>query len=260
MGVAVLKCPSCGAPATDGRRVCEFCGAVLLSNDLGMGLLDGDAAKVDKMVDAALAALEQDPNDAEAHCRLGAGYFKREQYDDAIAEFEKTLSLRPEAWGVLYLEAFACALGRSWCDPRIEQFGKRALELNPECREADSLLHLYAGQNAMEGGDPDYETAITEYKAALALQVPEHMPYVYDFAGQAFDEAEDKSDAINMYQEACRLGFVNAKILTRLGVLLKEAGKPQLAIAQLQKAQELDPINPAIKSLLAELNTGKPRA
>jgi tetratricopeptide (TPR) repeat protein len=226
---------------------------LLLSDSLGLGLLDADAARLDKLVAAARAAIKKDPDDAVAHCHLGVGCFKREQYEEAVKEFARAVQLRPEAWGVIYLEAFATALGRSWTHPAVEQLCKQALGLNPQFREATSLLHIYAGRMAAESSEPDNETALGEFRQALALEIPEHMPYIYDFSGQAFDEAEDKDNAIKMYQEACQRGFVNAMILTRLGILLKDTGQARLAIFELEKAEELDPTNPGIKDMLSQL-------
>ena len=259
MSVSVLKCPSCGAPADEGARTCGYCGCSLLPDAIGFGLLSADGVQLERLFKAAQEKLKLDPDDAMALCHLGVCYLKRGQYDQAIKELERAAELLPQAWGVYYLQAFAVAVGRSWLNPQVEQLAKKALSLNPQMKEAQSLLRIYAGVSLAESdSDADYEAAVKEYRQALDFAVPEQAPYLYFFSGQAFDQAGDADDAINMYQQACKLGYSSPEVFVRLGVLLQQAGRPHEALFELERAERLDPANMTVKDLLARLRAGTP--
>jgi len=250
--LVTATCPSCGAPAPEGGRTCEFCGCVLVADSIGLGLLTIEAGRVDAVFKQAQEKVGRHPDDPEAHCRLGICHIKRGQFEDAIRQFAKATELVPQAPGPLYLHAFAVALGRSWLSPLVVQLSEQALRLNPQMKEAQSLLHIYKGRERLDAAErsSDYEAALQEFRKALALKVTEQMPHIFFFSGQAFDGADDVEDAIKMYQEACQLGLSNIQILIRLGVLFARTEQFQLAVWELEKAEELDPTNDSVQQLL----------
>jgi tetratricopeptide (TPR) repeat protein len=226
---------------------------VLRADALGLSWLNVDAARLDAAFKEAEEKVKKHPEDPEARCRLGICQLKRGQFEAAIPEFEKAAALAPQAPGPLYLHSLAVALGRSWLSPLMVQLAEKALHLHPQMKEAQSLLHVYKGRERLDAAQrpADYEAALQDFRQALALKVAEQMPHIYYFSGQAFDGAEDAENAIKMYQEACQLGLVDTKVLIRLGVLLAQTGQHQLAVWELEKAEELDPTNDSVQQLLA---------
>ena len=271
-----VRCPSCGAPAPEGGKTCEFCGSALVPDSIGLGLLGADPARLDGLLKAAQARVSKQPDDSAARCQLGVCLLKSGRPDEAIAELEKAAELSPRAWGALYLLAFAVAAGRSWRNPRVGELAKRALALNADMKEAQSLLHIHNGRLIHKAGGAaqrmaDFAAAADEYRAAQALEVPEHKSYIYNFSGELFDDLHearsvvdpgntaDAESAIKMYQAACQAGYVDSRILTRLGVLLAKTGQLQLAVWELEKALELDPTNDAVRELLASTREKLPQ-
>ena len=250
--VATPKCPSCGAPAPEGGRACEFCGSILMADALGLSWLNVDAGRLDAAFREAEDKVKRHPDDPEARCRLGICQLKSGQPEAAITEFERAAALAPQAPGPLYLHALAVALGRSWLSPMLVQLAEKALRLNPHMKEAQSLLHVYKGRERLDAAvrPADYEAALQDFRQALALKVSEQMPHIYYFSAQAFDGGEDAENAIKMYQEACQLGMADTKVLIRLGVLLAKTGEYQMAVWELEKAEELDPTNDSVQQLL----------
>jgi Flp pilus assembly protein TadD len=224
-----------------------------MADALGLSWLSADAGRLEAAFKDAQDKVRKHPGDAEAHCQLGICLLRRGQHEAAITEFETASTLAPQAPGPVYLHALAVALGRSWLSPLLVQLAEKALQLNAHMTQAQSLLHIYKGRERLDAAArlSDYEAALQDFRQALALKVAEHMPYIYCFSAQAFDGAEDAENAIKMYQEACQLGLADTKVLIRLGVLLAKTGQHQMAVWELEKAEELDPTNDSVQQLLA---------
>jgi TolB-like protein/cytochrome c-type biogenesis protein CcmH/NrfG len=97
------------------------------------------AATVPVAERAALAAVEADREDAWAHHGLAYTYLFRRRFDDALAEFELTLTLNPNfAMAHAFYGVTLCYAGR-WQDGDVA--ARRALRLSPR----DPLAAIYCG-------------------------------------------------------------------------------------------------------------------
>jgi Flp pilus assembly protein TadD len=223
-----------------------------MADALGLSWLNVDMGRLEAALREAQDKVNKHPDDPEARCRLGICHLKGGQFEAAISEFEHASTLAPQAPGPAYLHALAVALGRSWLSPLLVQLAEKALHLHPQMGEAQSLLHIYKGRERLDSArrPADYEAALQDFRKALEFKVAEQLPHIYYFSGQAFDGAEDAENAIKMYQEACQLGLADTKVLIRLGVLLAQTGQHQMAVWELEKAEELDPTNESVQQLL----------
>ena len=118
--------------------------------------------------------LEMDPNFVIAHFQLGWAYEKKEMYQEAIAEYEKTISLREQRG------AEAGIGGRGGVEARIG----RVYALSGKRREAQEVL------------DELKEMAKQSYVAPLSMAV------IYDGFG-------DKEEAISWLEKAFAEGRTN---------------------------------------------------
>jgi TolB-like protein/cytochrome c-type biogenesis protein CcmH/NrfG len=97
------------------------------------------AATVPVAEAAALAAVEADREDAWAHHGLAYTYLFRRRFDDALAEFELTLTLNPNfGMAHAFYGVTLCYAGR-WQDGDVA--ARRALQLSPR----DPLAAIYCG-------------------------------------------------------------------------------------------------------------------
>lgn len=260
MKAVSVACSSCGAPIAVFAKACEFCGASIFLEADGLGLLSAGVPVLERLFRDAQEKLKTKPEDALARCQMGVCLLKRGQYEAAIEALAEAFRAAPQSWGICYLEAFATALGRNWSSPRVRDLAQKALSLNPQMKQAQSLLRIYNGMVLSEGAlyTADYDAALKEYRQALVYDVAEQKPYIYFFSGQTYEATDDPENAIKMYQVACQCGYVDVRVLIRLGMLFRSTGKFQMAIWELEKAEELDPSNSEVSKVLVELR-GKVR-
>jgi len=102
------------------------------------------------------------PDSARAHQLLGDSFAAREQYDEAIAEYEKAARKRPNDPEILF------SMGKAWYNkpdhPRAEQAYRRVLELNPLHAEAAYNLGLSLVSQSR------HQQALAAFRQALELK------------------------------------------------------------------------------------------
>jgi tetratricopeptide (TPR) repeat protein len=100
-------------------------------------------------------------SDAVAHNNLGVAYYQKGEWDKAIAEYQKAVSLRPR-YADAHNNLGAAYAGKGMLDEAIAAH-KQALAIRPDLLRA----HLNLGVSYNKKGELD--KAIEEYKAVLAL-------------------------------------------------------------------------------------------
>lgn len=85
-----IRCPSCGAPASYGDKVCSHCynPIVITSFNSVYGM---PLPKVNKYAGEYKKILMEDPDNAEFQYSIAACYLKLKLYDKAIVAFEKAI-------------------------------------------------------------------------------------------------------------------------------------------------------------------------
>ncbi|HEV2329125.1 MAG TPA: tetratricopeptide repeat protein [Verrucomicrobiae bacterium] len=168
---------------------------------------------------------------AESHFFLGNLFLAQRHFDEAEAEYQKTLALFPEcadAYGglanVLYNQ------GR--LDDAINNF-QRALEINPDFVEAHNNL----GFCFLQKGRVD--DAITHYEVAVQMR-PGAVKY-QSALGNAYARKGLWDKAIIQYQKSVELQPDSAVFRAALANAFCQKGMFDNAIAQYQKALAIEP-------------------
>jgi len=96
-----------------------------------------------------------------AHNNLGVAYYQKSEWDKAIAEYQKAVTLRPR-YADAYNNLGAAYAGKGKFDEAIAAH-KQALAIKPDLLRAHLNLGVSYGKNG------ELDKAIEEYKAVLAL-------------------------------------------------------------------------------------------
>ena len=144
-----------------------------------------------KVLNAAMKALELDPENAEAHDLLADAYQKRWQWTDAEVEYKRALQLNPND--------SAAHLGyASWlmCQGRMDEalaWSRRARELDPlGVTGVNTGLILFFARR--------YDEAIRELRSVLAVH-PDHAAGLW-LLGFALIENHQPEEAIPLLEKA----------------------------------------------------------
>jgi tetratricopeptide (TPR) repeat protein len=178
-----------------------------------IGVLGGKTAKAKDLLDssknlqaikAGKAAVEKDPQNAEAHYYLGKALFADNRHDQALREFKSVSRLGLE--------------------------GKNIPEI--EFRELIAKLYVEFKQS---------EEALKEYLLLIKVQ-PENAEYYYN-AGTIFSERNRGDLAESYLKKAMSLNPKDSRYYAQLGILLYQNKKLREADATLDVALRLDPNN-----------------
>ncbi len=164
-----------------------------------------------------------------------------------------------DSFGLEQPGALASTLAEQWLragdHERSRQLFRRALEENPNL----GRVRLALGRFALEEGDP--RDAVRLLEPALA-QAPED-PRVLRLLGDAHRESGNPARAAELYERTLALQAPDAPILNALGWSLAAAGERTRAVSYFERSLDIEPDQPEIRSLLAELRAnpqpGPPR-
>ena len=205
----------------------------------------------------ARALLKSSPDNIDAHKLLGRIYLRQlsdasnavsstspsgNVLDQAIAEFEKIVSLQPKdvedrmVLGQLYTVKH---------DPKkAEDQFKTAQSIEPDSEEVVlNLARLYA-----ESGDIARSIQVIE-----AVPVNERSPKMEVALGAAYDQLKKPKDAIAAYQRAADLDPGDAHTLDALGQALLADNQLDEALKQFKLLAESDPENTEALVHIAEI-------
>jgi tetratricopeptide (TPR) repeat protein len=220
-------------------------------------------------------ALQENPGDNEAVQLMGLSYYLAGRPAEAIAPLEKVQTWYPSAnvdasyiLGVCYMQtkdypgarrAFSKMFGvpadsaagylftarmllRQDFDPVAEEYGKKAVELDPKLPLAHALLgELYLYKSRV----PE---AIEEFKKELALNPGEASAY-YKLA-DAYTRMQNFEEAERLLQRSIWLDPTSTGPYVLMGKVLAKKGETELAVRALQRALAMDPNNPIPHHLL----------
>jgi len=222
-------------------------------------------------------ALEQNPKDDEAVQLLGLSLYLAGRPAEAVPYLEKVQTWFPSAnvdaayiLGVCYIqakdypkarEAFARMFGlppdsaasylltarmllRQGFDPVAEEYGRKALELDPKLPLAHFMLgELYLYKSRI----PE---AVDELQKELAIN-PGHAATYYKLA-DAYSRLQKFDDAERLLQRSIWLDATSTGPYILMGKVLEKKGEFELATRALQRAATMDPNNPITHHLLGQ--------
>ena len=210
-----------------------------------------------KEYDRALAelsrALSLKPDYAAAHENEGVAYFHKKDYHRAIAAFQRAIELSPNQASAYYGRGEAyMRLGKG--DLAIEDF-RKVLSINPSHLSARNNLGLLLAEKGA------YPKAIREFEAVLRLE-PNHKDASFNLA-RAYSLSGQIGRAARQYEKVIEMepGFMEA--YQNLGILyLDFFDRPDEAKRCFEHALRLtqDPQRAAqIKAMIARIEQDRPR-
>jgi len=222
-------------------------------------------------------ALEEDPGDNEATQLMGLSYYLGGHPAEAIAPLEKVQGWYPSAnvdaayiLGLCYMQtkdypsarkAFARMFGvpedsaaaylftarmllRQDFAPVAEEYGKKAVELDPKLPRAHMLLgELYLYKSRI----PE---AVEQFQKELELNPGEAAVY-YKLA-DAYTRLQKYEEAEKLLQRSIWLDATSTGPYILMGKVLEKKGETALAVRALQRALAMDPNNPIPHHLLGQ--------
>lgn len=189
-------------------------------------------------LEAAEAELRQisadDPSRAQALSSLGLVMARKGQLSQAVAYFQQSLSLRPDATTCVNLGLAAVQAGQ-W--QLAADSYSRAVELQPDHIEALFCLGM------LHAGRGNQDEALSWYQKAVAT-APEHVPSLNNLAWllatSPKDSLRDGSRAVELMQRALGLPGVDRAYLNRtLAAAYAETGQYAKAVLTARAAMEL---------------------
>lgn len=88
--ITSLKCPTCGAPVSTAREICEYCGNAVIISSFN-SVYDMPLPQVNKYAGEYRKALSENPESQELNTSVAMCYLKLKMYDKALPAFEKAM-------------------------------------------------------------------------------------------------------------------------------------------------------------------------
>ena len=170
----------------------------------------GETLVKEGRMDEAMAqfqkALEIKPNYVQAHNNLGIVLVKKGREDEGIAEYEKALAINPNYAEARYNLGIAL-VKKGRLDEAMAQY-KKALEIDPNYVAARCNLGLALAQKGQ------LDAAIAQFQKAVEIN-PDYLD-AHNNLGVAFAQKGRMDEAIAQFQEAVRLDPNNSSAQNNL--------------------------------------------
>jgi Flp pilus assembly protein TadD len=136
------------------------------------------------------AAVDKNPNDAEAHNNLGQALMRLNRVPDAVKHLERAVTLVPDKWAYRFNLAHAAGEAGQW-DRAVNEY-RIAVRLFP----ADYATQYNLALALYKKGDAD--AAVPEFDKAIELAPSE--PSFHFSLGQALEKLGRVNDAVREYR------------------------------------------------------------
>ena len=205
--------------------------ALLLIANLFTINFNVDKSDIDSLFNKLSGRTEAPVQDFYYYAKRGLDYFSRNQYKQAIPEFNKAIELNPN-YDELYLHRGCCYRRLNKFEPAIRDFNKTA-ELNPR-----NVLAYYDLGELYSVGLRQQETAIQYYDKAIELNTYHrdsylNRGYAYLNLGKWERAIPDLNKSIEIQPSS--LAYNN------LGICYHKLSRFDEAIKSFDKALELNP-------------------
>jgi tetratricopeptide (TPR) repeat protein len=181
------------------------------------------------------AAIALRPNYAPTYLSAGLAFASFNNLDHALDRLSGALKLDPNLPGARY--NYALVLARAGRFAESDQ--QAQIELDDPHRKAESLLDLWR----LKARDAYYQKKWPETLQAYrkTLELDHDWPEAYGAMGEALFSLNRSEESLPMLQKSEAVDPDNATTHALLGKIYQDAGKPQMAIAELESAQRLRP-------------------
>ncbi len=186
---------------------------------------------LNEAVEEFKAAATLEPNNPEAHNRLGEIYRMQGRLDEASTQFDKAARLDPK-----YSEAVAnqgTIQRAKGSNDRAKEFYRKAIALNSK----NHYAHYYLGEALVAEGK--YHEGIESLNTAL-YQNRNSAP-VHTKMAEAFSRQGNEAAAISHYREAIRLKPEYIPAYRNLATLFDNRGDGEFGIAELKSGLNANP-------------------
>ncbi|OQA42232.1 MAG: Serine/threonine-protein kinase PknH [Chloroflexi bacterium ADurb.Bin325] len=207
-------------------------------------VLAGLRYQLDEIAPAAQAAQEavdRDPDLGDAQYLLGKARLRLGDAQAALPAAEAAVRLTPED------PAAQALLGDVQLTLKDWQAAAAAYEASLALHD-DASVQILAGSARQQLGEMD--AAIAHYRAATALDPSDGL--AWQSLGAAYQLQDRLAEAASALEKAVALAD-NALGRSQLGAILLQQGDPAAAIAQYERAAELDPQEPRYRVRLGNL-------
>jgi Flp pilus assembly protein TadD len=189
------------------------------------------------------AALQLKPDDSKALAELGITYIQMGRVQDGIAQFRRALEVNPN--DAITLNDLGATLAQLGQFPEAQKRFEQATKVQPNYAQAHGNLgNIYLKLGKLDAAERSYRQA---------LKVKPNYPEAHYNLGILLNQTGHTEDAIAQFDEAIRLnpGYLAAHL--SLGAALEQAGRKSDAAEQFSEALQLDPTNHTAQAALARL-------
>jgi tetratricopeptide (TPR) repeat protein len=206
-----------------------------------LGLALAEKGRLDEAIAEYQEALLIKPDEPESHNNLGNALLQKGHADEAIRQFQQALQFTPGEAEMHYNLGNAF-LQKGSVDDAVAQY-REALQIRPGYAAA----HVNLSNALLQKGQVD--EAIAHY--GQALQIQPDFAVAHRNLGLALCRKGRADDAIVQYQQALQINpnYVDAHV--DLGNVLLQKGRADEAMAQFQQAQQIAPTDPWLPNNLA---------
>ena len=194
---------------------------------------NSEESQLDKAIRRYRQQAKLQPNSAKIQTDLGNLYKKKQQWQAAVACYQKAIALDSQ-YALAYLN-LAKIFVREGKSEQAADYLYRALSLKPELAPAKN--HFYLGNTFVKQGK--LEQAIDCYQRAVDLQP--NFPEVYYLLGEIWSRRGQKRQAIDCFEQAVALEPKNPKFHHRLGRELMAQQQWEAAVQAFRRVLELQP-------------------
>jgi tetratricopeptide (TPR) repeat protein len=184
------------------------------------------------------AAIEHDPQLADAYNTLGSIKLKQKNFFEARVNFEKAVEVKP-AYPQAYANlALAANAGNDFA--AAADYLNKGVEVDDQkFFDAQRLGELYSavGNGAMQ--QKAYPVAVSAYEKAAAAQ-PNNSELRRSLA-VALNQAGRKNEAVEILEAVVRGGSGSAELHNSLGLIYAESNRIEEAQAQFRRALQINP-------------------
>jgi len=177
--------------------------------------------------------IQQNPKAWHAYLVRGDGFYLNNEYDKALSDYGKALSINPNYFSIYVNRADVYA--------KRKEYQKALSDLNMAIKlEADKgLVQTYFNRGLVLFNLKNYPAAIEDFNTAL--KIDSNYPLAYLYRGISKGIINQMADAEHDLEKAIQLNPKNEKAWFSLGVAKSKQKKYSLAVEDFSQAIKLNP-------------------